>query len=167
MNNFKSDPRFKNLKPFEKKIWLSSPTMHGKELEYIKKAYDSNWMSTVGENINEIERLLAENIGVNYAVALSCGTAALHLAVKLAAERLYGISRAGVGALQGHKVFCSDMTFDATVNPIAYEGGEAVFIDAEYDTWNMSPEALNEAFKIYPEVKLVIIAHLYGTPGKI
>lgn len=167
MYDYKSDPRFKDLKPFEKKIWLSSPTMHREELEYIKEAYYSNWMSTVGENINEVEKQLAEYIGVNHAVALSCGTAALHLAVKLAAERLYGISHAGVGALQGHKVFCSDMTFDATVNPIAYEGGEAIFIDAEYDTWNISPEALNEAFKIYPEVKLVVIAHLYGTPGKM
>ena len=167
MFDFQSDPRFKDLKPFEKKIWLSSPTMHGEELEYIKEAYHSNWMSTVGENINVVEKQLADYVGVNHAVALSCGTAALHLAVKLAAERLYGTPRAGNGALQGHKVFCSDMTFDATVNPIAYEGGEAVFIDTEYDTWNMSPEALNEAFKLYPEVKLVVLAHLYGTPGKI
>ena len=167
MFDFQSDPRFKDLKPFEKKIWLSSPTMHGEELEYIKEAYHSNWMSTVGENINTVEKQLADYVGVNHAVALSCGTAALHLAVKLAAERLYGTPRAGNGALQGHKVFCSDMTFDATVNPIAYEGGEAVFIDTEYDTWNMSPEALNEAFKLYPEVKLVVLAHLYGTPGKI
>ena len=142
MFDFQSDPRFKDLKPFEKKIWLSSPTMHGEELEYIKEAYHSNWMSTVGENINVVEKQLADYVGVNYAVALSCGTAALHLAVKLAAERLYGTPRAGNGALQGRKVFCSDMTFDATVNPIAYEGGEAVFIDTEYDTWNMSPEAL-------------------------
>lgn len=167
MFDFQSDPRFKDLKPFEKKIWLSSPTMHGEELEYIKEAYHSNWMSTVGENINTVEKQLADYVGVNHAVALSCGTAALHLAVKLAAERLYGTPRAGNGTLQGRKVFCSDMTFDATVNPIAYEGGEAVFIDTEYDTWNMSPEALNEAFKLYPEVKLVVLAHLYGTPGKI
>lgn len=167
MNNLKSEQRFQNVKPFEKKIWLSSPTMHGEELEYIKAAYDSNWMSTVGENINEVEKLLANYVGVRNAVALSCGTAALHLAIKLAAERLYGMPRAGVGALQGQKVFCSDMTFDATVNPIAYEGGESVFIDTEYDTWNMSPEALEKAFMIYPEVKLVVIAHLYGTPGKV
>lgn len=167
MDNLKSEQRFQEIKPFEKKIWLSSPTMHGEELEYIKKAYDSNWMSTVGENINEVEKLLADYVGVRHVVALSCGTAALHLAIKLAAERLYGMPRAGVGALQGHKVFCSDMTFDATVNPIAYEGGEAVFIDTEYDTWNMSPKALEKAFTIYPEVKLVVIAHLYGTPGKI
>lgn len=167
MHDFISDQRFTGIIPFNKKIWLSSPTMHGEELEYMKEAYHSNWMSTVGNNINETERLLAEYIGVNYAVALSSGTAALHLAIKLAAERLYGMPRAGIGALSGHKVFCSDMTFDATVNPIAYEGGEAVFIDTEYDTWNMNPEALEQAFSIYPEVKLVVIAHLYGTPGKI
>lgn len=167
MHDFKSDSRFKDLKPFEKKVWLSSPTMHGEELEYIKEAYDSNWMSTVGENINEVEKLLADYIGVRHAVALSCGTAALHLAIKLAAERLYGMPRVGIGALQGHKVFCSDMTFDATVNPIAYEGGEAVFIDTEYNTWNMDPQALEKAFTMYPEVKLVVIAHLYGTPGKV
>ncbi len=167
MNNLKADQRFQKIKPFEKKIWLSSPTMHGEELEYIKEAYNSNWMSTVGKNIDEVENLLADYVGVRHAVALSCGTAALHLAIKLAAECLYGMPRAGVGALQGHKVFCSDMTFDATVNPIAYEGGEAVFIDTEYDTWNMSPQALEKAFTIYPEVKLVVIAHLYGTPGKI
>ncbi len=167
MNNLKADQRFQKIKPFEKKIWLSSPTMHGEEWEYIKEAYNSNWMSTVGKNIDEVENLLADYVGVRHAVALSCGTAALHMAIKLAAERLYGMPRAGVGALQGHKVFCSDMTFDATVNPVAYEGGEAVFIDTEYDTWNMSPRALEKAFAIYPEVKLVVIAHLYGTPGKV
>ncbi len=90
-----------------------------------------------------MENLLADYVGVRHAVALSCGTAALHMAIKLAAERLYGMPRAGVGALQGNKVFCSDMTFDATVNPVAYEGGEAVFIDTEYDTWNMSPRSIN------------------------
>ena len=167
MNNLKADQRFQKIKPFEKKIWLSSPTMHGEEWEYIKEAYNSNWMSTVGKNIDGMEKLLAGYVGVRHAVALSCGTAALHLAIKLAAERLYGMPRAGIGALQGHKVFCSDLTFDATVNPIAYEGGEAVFIDTEYDTWNMSPEALDKAFAVYPDVKLVVIAHLYGTPGKI
>ena len=162
--NVKSNQK---IKPFEKKVWLSSPTMHGEELEYVKRAYYSNWMSTVGENIDEVERLLADYIGINYAVALSCGTSALHLAVKLAAEQLYGKSPVRIGSLNGQKVFCSDVTFDATVNPIAYEGGEAVFIDTEYDTWNMSPEALEKAFQIYPEVKLVVIAHLYGTPGKV
>ncbi|MDK0650774.1 aminotransferase class V-fold PLP-dependent enzyme [Clostridium perfringens] len=145
----------KELRPFEKKIWLSSPTMHGDEIKYITDAYETNWMSTVGVNINEIEKLACEKIGCKYAVALSAGTAALHMAVKLA------------GVKPGDKVFCSDMTFAATVNPVVYEGGVPVFIDTEYDTWNMDPVALEKAFDIYPEVKLVIVAHLYGTPGKI
>lgn len=154
-------------KPFEEKIYLSSPTMHGPELEYVTEAYTTNWMSTVGKNINELEKLVAEKIGCKYSVALSCGTAALHVAIKLCGEKLYGQPRPAHGSLEGRKVFCSDMTFDATVNPVAYEGGEAVFIDTEYDTWNMDPVALEKAFKIYPDVKLVVLAHLYGTPGKI
>jgi dTDP-4-amino-4,6-dideoxygalactose transaminase len=141
--------------------------MHGPELEYVTEAYTTNWMSTVGKNINEVEKLVTEKIGCKHSVALSCGTAALHLAIKLCGEKLYGQPRAGHGALEGHKVFCSDMTFDATVNPVAYEGGEAVFIDTEYDTWNMDPVALEKAFELYPEVRLVVVAHLYGTPGKI
>ncbi|BDS16267.1 aminotransferase class I/II-fold pyridoxal phosphate-dependent enzyme [Clostridium perfringens] len=145
----------KELRPFEKKIWLSSPTMHGDEIKYITEAYETNWMSTVGVNINEIEKLACEKIGCKYAVALSAGTAALHMAVKLA------------GVKPGDKVFCSDMTFAATVNPVVYEGGVPIFIDTEYDTWNMDPVALEKAFDIYPEVKLVVVAHLYGTPGKI
>lgn len=155
------------IKPFEKKLYLSSPTMHGEEIKYIQEAYDTNWMSTVGKNINESERMVAEKIGCKAAVALSSGTAALHLAIKLAGEKLYGQPKVGHGVLEGKKVFCSDMTFDATVNPVAYEGGEAVFIDTEADTWNMSPKALEKAFEIYPEVKMVVVAHLYGTPGKI
>lgn len=155
------------FQPFSKKVWLSSPTMHGEELKYVKEAYETNWMSTVGANLNETERLAAEYVGCKYAVALSCGTAALHLCTKLAGERLYGMPKTLEGALQGHKVFCSDMTFDATVNPIAYENGEAVFIDTERDTWNMDPVALEKAFELYPEVKLVVVAHLYGTPGKM
>lgn len=139
----------------EKKIWLSSPTMHGDELQYVKEAYQTNWMSTVGANINEVERQIAEKMGCKYAVALSCGTAALHLAVKLA------------GVKPGDHVFCSDMTFSATVNPVVYEGGIPVFIDTEYDTWNMDPRALEKAFELYPEVKVIVVAHLYGTPGKI
>lgn len=158
---------FEGIKPFEKKIWLSSPTMHGEELEYVKEAFDTNWLSTVGKNINECERMVAEHVGCKYAVALSAGTAALHLCVKLAGEKLYGMAKPNEGTLKGHKVFCSDMTFDATVNPVAYEDGEAVFIDTERDTWNMDPVALKKAFEIYPDVKLVVIAHLYGTPGKI
>lgn len=155
----------KEIKPFDKKIWLSSPTMHGEELQYMKQAFNTNWMSTVGENINEVERIVAEKIGCKYAVALSCGTASLHLCMKLAGERLYGQNRKG--ALRGKKVFCSDMTFDATVNPVLYEGGEPVFVDTEVDTWNMDPAALEKAFVLYPDVKIVVVAHLYGTPGKI
>ena len=143
------------VKPFEQKVWLSSPTMHGDELEYVKEAYETNWMSTVGKNINEVERLACEKVGCKYAVALSAGTAALHMAVKLA------------GVKPGDKVFCSDMTFSATVNPVVYEGGEPVFVDTEYDTWNMDPVALEKAFALYPDVKVVVVAHLYGTPGKI
>lgn len=163
------------IERFPKKVWLSSPTMHGDEKKYMLQAYETNWMSTVGENINELERMVSAYIGIPHAVALSSGTAALHLAVKLAAERLYG-SSSGVstpdglgrgGSLYGRRVFCSDMTFDATVNPVVYEGGEPVFIDTEYDTWNMSPEALKQAFDLYPDVRLVVVAHLYGTPGRI
>lgn len=155
------------ITPFEKKIWLSSPTMHGDELKYVTEAYKTNWMSTVGKNINEVERAVAEKIGVRYAVALSAGTASLHLAVKLAGESMYGQPEIGKGALFNKKVFCSDMTFDATVNPVVYEGGIPVFIDTERDTWNMDPVALEKAFEIYPDVKVIVVAHLYGTPGKI
>lgn len=155
------------IKAFEKKIWLASPTMHGDELKYVTEAYETNWMSTVGKNINEVERLVCEKVGCKYAVALSAGTAALHLAVKLAGLEIYGMPKAGRGVLEGKKVFCSDMTFDATVNPVVYEGGEPVFIDTEYDTWNMDSAALEKAFEIYPEVKVAVIAHLYGTPGKV
>ena len=112
-----------DMKPFEKKIWLASPTMHGDELEYVTEAYETNWMSTVGANINEVERIAAESAEVKYAVALSSCTAALHLCVKLAGERLYGKPAIGHGALEGKKVFCSDVTFDATLNPVVYEGG--------------------------------------------
>lgn len=153
--------------PFEKKLWLSSPTMHGEEIKYIQEAYRSNWMSTAGENIDEVEKLAQEKIGCRYAVALSAGTAALHLAMKLAGQELYGQSPMGHGTLEGKRVFASDMTFDATVNPIVYEGGIPVFIDTEEDTWNMDPIALEKAFEIYPEVKMVVMAHLYGTPGKL
>ncbi len=143
------------VKPFEKKIWLASPTMHGAELTYMKEAFDTNWMSTVGANINEVERVMAEKIGCADAVALSCGTAALHMCVRLA------------GVKPGDKVFCSDMTFDATVNPVVYEGGVPVFIDTERDTWNMDPIALEKAFELYPDVRVVVCANLYGTPGKM
>lgn len=152
---------------FESKVWLSSPTMHGPELEYIRQAYETNWMSTVGENINQVEQLACQQVGCRYAVALSAGTASLHLAMKLAGQEAYGMPKVGHGALEGKRVFCSDMTFDATVNPVVYEGGEPVFIDTEYDTWNMDPEALERAFACYPDTRVVVAAHLYGTPGKL
>lgn len=145
----------KDFRPFEKKIYLSSPTMHGDELKYVTEAYETNWMSTVGANINEVERIVAEKIGCKYAVALSAGTAALHLCMKLA------------GIRPGDRVFASDVTFSATVNPIVYEGGIPVFIDSERDTWNMDPVALEAAFRLYPDVKVVVAANLYGTPGKM
>ena len=167
VKDFLSDPRFEGLRPFEKKVWLSSPTMHGEERRWVDDAIETNWVSTVGENINEVEKQMAARIGVRHAVGLSCGTAALHLATRLAGERLYGRARPHEGALQGHRVFCSDMTFDASVNPVAYEGGEAVFIDTEPGSWNMDPAALEKAFELYPEVRLMVVAHLYGTPGNM
>lgn len=156
-----------NFSPFKNKIWLSSPTMHGDELRYVTEAYETNWMSTVGKNINEAERLIADKVGVQYAVALASGTSSLHLAMKLAGEATLGQPEIGKGALFNKKVFCSDVTFDATVNPVVYEGGIPVFIDTERDTWNMDPVALKKAFEIYPDVKVIVVAHLYGTPGKI
>lgn len=165
--DFISDPRFKGIEPFKNKVWLSSPTMHGDEQKWVDEAIQTNWVSTVGANINEVEKQVAEKVGRKHAVALSAGTAALHLAIRLCGEKLYGQAPVGHGTLEGRRVFASDMTFDATVNPICYEGGSPVFIDTEYDTWNMDPEALEKAFEIYPEVKLIVVAHLYGTPGKI
>ena len=156
-----------DFKPFASKVWLASPTMHGEELKYVTEAYETNWMSTVGKNINEVEKIAAEKAEVNYAVGLSCCTAALHLCVKLAGERLYGKPAISHGALEGKRVFCSDMTFDATLNPVVYEGGIPVFIDTERDSWNMDPVALEKAFEMYPEVKLVVSAELYGFPGRM
>ena len=167
MNHIISDPRFAGIEPLQRKAWLSSPTMHGDEQRWVDEAIQTNWVSTVGANIDTVEKIMAEYVGVKYAVGLSCGTAALHLATKLAGERLYGQAKPNVGTLAGHKVFCSDMTFDASINPVAYEDGEAVFIDTERDSWNMDPAALEKAFEQYPDVRLVIIAHLYGTPGKM
>lgn len=143
------------MKPFEKKIWLASPTMHGEEQKYVKEAFDTNWVSTVGANLEHLEKSVRDYVGCKASVALSAGTAALHLAVKLA------------GVKPGDKVFCTDMTFDATVNPVTYEGGEQIFIDSEYDTWNMDPKALERAFQKYPDVKVVVLAHLYGTPSQM
>ena len=157
----------KNIKPFKKKVWLSTPTMHGEELKYMTEAYNTNWMSTVGENINEVEKIAANKAGMKYAVGLSCCTAALHLCAKLAGEKLYGKPSISHGALEGKKVFCSDMTFAATLNSVVYEGGTPMFIDTEESSWNMDPVALEKAFELYPEVKLVIYAELYGFPGKV
>lgn len=161
------DPRFAGLEPLPSKLWLSSPTMHGEEQKWVDEAIRSNWVTTLGANINEVERATAEMVGRKYAVGLSAGTAALHLAVKLCGEKLYGQPRAGHGTLEGRRAFASDLTFDATVNPIAYEGGEAVFIDTEPGTWNMDPAALEKAFDLYPDVRLLVLAHLYGTPARI
>ncbi len=144
-----------DTRPFDKRVWLSSPTMHGEELRYVTEAYETNWMSTVGANINAVEQEICDKIGCGYAVALSSGTSALHLAIKLA------------GIKPGDRVFCSDMTFSATVNPVVYEGGIPVFIDVERDTWNMNPEALEKAFIRYPDVKVIVVVHLYGTPCKM
>ena len=137
------------------KIWLATPTMHGEELKYMTEAYETNWMSTVGENINQVEKLTCEYIGCKHSVGLSSGTAAHHLAMKLA------------GVKPGEKGLCSDMTFDATVNPVVYEGGVPVFIDIERDTWNMDPVALEKAFEMYPECRVVVVANLYGVPAKL
>ena len=144
----------------EKRILLSSPTMHGEEIQYIQEAFDRNWIAPLGFNCNGFEEEMSEYLGQGlkenyYSLALSSGTAALHLAYKLA-----GIKR-------GDVVLCSDMTFSATVNPVSYEGGVQVFIDSERETWNMDPAALEKAFKKYPQAKVVALAHLYGTPAKM
>ena len=143
------------IKPFENKVWLASPTMHGEEQQYVNAAFDANWITTAGENINELEKNVCEYIGCKYAVGLASGTSALHLAVKLA------------GVKQGDKVLCTDMTFAATVNPAAYEKAQLVFVDSEYETWNMDPIALEKAFERHPDAKAVIVVNLYGTPAKL
>lgn len=155
------------MQAFDHRIWLSSPTMHGEELQYMQLAYETNWMSTVGENINEVERLAAQEAQRKYAVGLSSCTAALHLCIKAAGEKLYGQPPVSHGAIEGRRVFCSDMTFSATVNPVVYEGGIPVFIETEPTSWNMDPEALEKAFALYPDVKLVVYAQLYGFPGQV
>lgn len=144
----------KNFEPFGNKMWLASPTMHGDEQKFVQEAFDTNWVSTVGANLNELEKNICKYVGCKYAVALASGTSALHLAVKLA------------GVKAGDKVFCSDLTFSATVNPVLYEKGTPIFIDSERDTWNLNPAALERAFKLFPDVKVVIVANLYGTPAK-
>ncbi len=157
----------RDFEAFDHKVWLATPTMHGDELKYVTEAYETNWMSTVGKNINEVEKIAAEKAEVKYAVGLSCCTAVLHLCCKLAGERLYGKPAISHGALENRRIFCSDMTFDATLNPVVYEGGIPVFIDTEADSWNMDPVALEKAFEMYPEVKLVVSAELYGFPGRM
>ena len=142
------------MKPFEKKVWLATPTMHGEEMKYITEAYETNWMSTEGANLGAVEQLVCDKVGCKHAVPLSSGTAALHLAIKLA------------GVKQGDNVFCSDITFAASVNPILYEKAHPIFIDTEYDTWNMDPVALEKAFALYPDTKVIIVVNLYGTPAK-
>lgn len=139
----------------EKRIYLASPTMHGEEKEYIKEAFDTNWVAPLGPNVDAFERELADYVGISHAAALSAGTAAIHLAVKLL----------GIG--EGDIVFCSSLTFSASCNPVAYEKATPVFIDSEPDTWNMSPKALRKAFEKYPHPKAVICVHLYGTPAKM
>ncbi len=139
----------------KKRIFLSSPTMNGKEQEYIKEAFDTNWVAPLGKNVDEFENEMAAHVGIAHAAALSAGTAAIHLALKL------------LGVKQGDKIFVSSLTFSASCNPILYEKAEPVFIDAEPDTWNMSPEALKRAFETYPNPKAVILVDLYGTPAKM
>ena len=139
----------------KKRIMLSTPTMHGEEQAFIKEAFDTNWIAPLGANVDNFEKELCAYIGVKAATACVSGTSALFLAYKLA------------GVKPGDIVFCSDMTFAATVNPVSYLGGRQVFIDSERDTWNMSPAALETAFEKYPECKVVGLAHLYGTPSKM
>lgn len=139
----------------KKRIYLSSPTMHGEEQVFVQEAFDTNWVAPLGPNVNAFEKEIADYTGCGYAAALSSGTAAIHLALKL------------LGVKQGDVVFVSDLTFSASCNPIVYENASPVLIDAEPDTWNMSPEALRRAFEKYPEPKAVICVHLYGTPAKL
>lgn len=155
MKVMKGTGRKMKFERFEEKVWLSSPTMHGEEQKFIKEAFDKNWVAPLGFNVDNFEKEMCEYIGCKGAAALTSGTAAIHLAVKLA------------GVKPGDKVLCSDMTFSATVNPVSYEGGRQVFIDSEADTWNMDPDALEKAFKIYPDAKAVIVVNLYGTPAKL
>lgn len=138
-----------------KRIFLASPTMNGHEMDYINEAFETNWVAPLGKNVDEFEKEIAAYVGVNHGSALCAGTAALHLAVKLA------------GIKPGDIVFSSSATFAATCNPVTYEGGKLVFIDSEKDTWNMSPEALRAAFEKYPQAKAVVLTHLYGTPAKM
>lgn len=138
-----------------KRIFLSSPTMHGEEQKYIKEAFDTNWVAPLGPNVNALEEELASYVGIAHASALSAGTAAIHLALRI------------LGVKEGDVVFVPSLTFSATCNPVMYEKAVPVFIDSEEDTWNMSPAALEKAFEKYPSPKAVIAVHLYGTPAKL
>ena len=139
----------------KKRIYLSCPTMHGEELEFIHEAFDTNWVAPLGPNVNEFEKEVSAYTGSKAAAALSAGTAAIHLALKLADVK------------EGDVVLVSDLTFSATCNPICYEKAIPVFIDSEPDTWNMDPVALRKAFEKYPNAKAVVCVHLYGTPAKL
>ncbi len=139
----------------KKRIYLSSPTMHGEEQAFVQEAFDTNWVAPLGPNVNAFEKEMAEYTGCGHAAALSSGTAAIHMALRL------------LDVKRGDVVFVSDLTFSASCNPIVYENGAPVFIDAEPDTWNMSPEALKRAYEKYPNPKAVICVHLYGTPAKL
>ena len=138
-----------------KKIYLASPTMHGDEQRFVKEAFDTNWIAPLGKNVNEFENEIKKYIGIKDAAALSAGTAAIHLAIRM------------LGINSGDIVFCSDLTFAATVNPVSYENATQVFIDSERESWNMDPRALRRAFEKYPEAKAVIVVNLYGTPAKL
>ena len=139
----------------KKRIYLSCPTMHGEEQKFVQEAFDTNWVAPLGPNVTAFEKELAEYVRIPYASALSAGSAAIHLALKI------------IGVQPGDIVFSTDMTFAATCNPIMIEKAIPVFIDSEEDTWNMSPEALKKAFEKYPNPKAVVIAHLYGTMAKM
>lgn len=139
----------------DKRVYLSSPTMHGEEQKFIKEAFDTNWVAPLGPNVDQFEKELAAYVGISHAAALSAGSAAIHLALRIL----------GVG--QGDVVFAPSLTFSATCNPIVYQNASPVFIDSEPDTWNMCPKALEKAFEKYPHPKAVIVVHLYGTPAKL
>ena len=143
------------MEPFEKTIHLATATMHEEELKYIHEAFDTNWVTTVGENLNQLEKGIKDLLNIKGAVATGSGTSALHLAVKLANVK------------QGDIVFAQSLTFDATVNPVMYEKAKLVFIDSEKETLNMDPKVLEKAFEKYPECKVVIAVNLYGTPAKL
>lgn len=140
-----------------KKILLASPHMsdEGYEQQFVKEAFDTNWIAPLGENVNKFEDEIANYVGTKTGAALSAGSAAIHLGLK------------ALNVKQGDIVFCSSLTFSATCNPIIYQNATPVFIDSEYETWNMDPKSLEKAFKNYPNPKAVIVVHLYGTPAKM